>query len=401
MFEIIPKNFSYDFVGKRRFWALVSLFASTSGLLLFLGVGPSWSIDFTGGTEVEMHFPAPTPIAEVRAVLSSVGIGDEAVQQVGAESESRFVVRLQGEAKPDPAQVESVRVALVGAMGEGWIDELRLDTEVGTRATVTYKGDPVPLPRVTAALAALPGVTVQSSPEENAFYLRLPGIAEGIRAALTTEFPDRAPIIDRADSVGPKVGGNLRTAGIMSLLVSTLLHLVYVGVRFDFAFAPGAILCLIHDVVITVGILVLTRQEFGLATVSALLTLTGYSLNDTIVVYDRIRENLHQYRRKNFGDLINDSINQTLSRSIMTSLATALAMVPFLFVGGDVLREFATVMLVGIVVGAYSTIYVAAPLTMTIRDNQDAILRIFGLNNKPLPPESMATGSGRNVPNSP
>jgi preprotein translocase subunit SecF len=401
MFEIIPKTFWYDFVGKRRFWAVVSFTTSGIGLLLFFLIGPNWSIDFTGGTEVELAFPKSTEITQVRSVLSGLDIPDDAIQKVGQPNESRYVVRIQGEAKADPKQVDAVKTALTTAMGPTWIDELRLDTEVGTRATVTYKGDQVSITRIQDVLRPLPGVTATSSPEDNTFYVRLPGIAEGIEAAFQAKLPDDVPTIEHADSVGPKVGGNLRTAGIMSILVSTALHLVYVGMRFDFAFAPGAIICLLHDVAITAGILVLTRQEFGLSTVSALLTLTGYSLNDTIVVYDRIRENMHKYRRKNFGDLINDSINQTLSRTIMTSVATAMAMIPFLFIGGTVLQEFATVMLVGIVVGTYSSVYVAAPLTMILRDNQEPILRALGLSRKAAAATPGGDGGGRNVPNSP
>jgi preprotein translocase SecF subunit len=157
---------------------------------------------------------------------------------------------------------------------------------------------------------------------------------------------------------------------------------VYVAVRFDFAFAPGAILCLFHDAVITCGIFVLTRQEFGLSMISAILTLVGYSINDTIVIYDRIRENMEKYRRTELPKLINDSINQMLSRSVSTSLATGLALTPFLFLGGPVLKNFASAMLIGIVIGSYSTIYVASPLMIIIKENQDTLLRLVGLGPK-------------------
>jgi preprotein translocase subunit SecF len=225
-------------------------------------------------------------------------------------------------------------------------------------------------------------VTVSTGTDANTLRLRLPGEAEDIRAALTKGLPDREGDVERADSVGPKVGGNLRTAGIISIVLSIAIHVVYIGLRFDLAFAPGAIACLFHDVAITCGILVLTRQEFGLQTVSALLTLTGYSLNDTIVIYDRIRENMGKFRRKDFGELINVSMNETLSRTIMTSLSTSMAMIPFLFIGGPVLREFATVMLIGIVIGTYSSIYVAVPITMLLEDHKDQILSFLGFGKK-------------------
>jgi preprotein translocase SecF subunit len=163
---------------------------------------------------------------------------------------------------------------------------------------------------------------------------------------------------------------------------------VYVALRFDFAFAPGAILCVFHDAVITCGIFVVTQQEFGLSMISAILTLVGYSLNDTIVIYDRIRENMEKYRRTDLPKLINDSINQTLSRSIMTSGATALALLPFLFWGGPILKQFASAMLIGIVIGSYSTIYVASPLMIILKENQDTLLRLIGMSKKPAAPQA-------------
>lgn len=397
MFEIIPKTFWYDFVARRRFWAIVSFVASGLGLLLMLVVGPNWSIDFTGGTEVEMQFPQSTSIAEVREQLAPIGIAEDSIQQVGGAEDNRFVIRIQGEAKADPKQIEAVKSALATAFTAGWVEEFNVDTEVGTRAKVNYTGDAVAIDKIEAALRGIKGVTVTGSPDDNTFYVGLPGIADAIRDRTKEAFPGKAPTIERTESVGPRVGGDLRKAGVTALLVSAALHLVYIGIRFDFTFAPGAIICLLHDVAITCGILVLTRQDFGLQTVSALLTLSGYSLNDTIVVYDRIRENLHKYRRKAFGDLINDSINQTLSRTIMTAGATALAMLPFLFIGGPVLREFATVMLVGIVVGCYSSVYVAAPLTMILRENQDFLLGLIGMKSKP--PAADGPGpAGRKAP---
>lgn len=378
MFELIPKTVFIDFVKYRKFFATVSFALGGVGVLLFFVMGPKWSIDFTGGTEVEFHFAQQTSIGELREALAPAGISDDQIQQLG--DESRYVVRVQSEeaSAAKPEEVEAVRTALEGAFGKEWIEEFKVDAEVGSRVEVIYKGDKVDLDKVTTALQVIPGVSVQGSQEDNDFYVRLPGLAEDIQKAIAAKLSDRQVEIDRADAVGPKVGGSLRTAGLMSILVSMALILVFVGVRFDFTFAPGAVLCLLHDTTITIGFFVLLRQEFGLPMISALLTLTGYSMNDTIVVYDRIRENMHKYRRTDFGDLINDAINQTLSRTIMTSTATALTMVPFVWLGGPTLREFALVMLFGIVIGTYSSIYVAAPLTMILRENSEPVKRLLG-----------------------
>ncbi len=383
MFELLPKDLYIDFVGKRNFFAALSGIAVLVSILLFVFVQPNWSIDFTGGTEVQVKFQQDTDISEVRDALKPIGIGDDAIQQLGEDTDDRFLVRLQGASSANQAEVDAVRAALVSTFGADWVEELRIDEEVGTRASVTYKGDTVPIDRVSAAVSSLPGVSVQPSTEENTFYIRLPGVAEEIRGALSESLAGKEFVVERTDSVGPKVGGNLRTAGIVSMFITMAILTVYVAVRFDFAFAPGAILCLFHDAVITVGIFVITRQEFGLSMISAILTLVGYSINDTIVIYDRIRENMEKYRKAELHKLINDSINQTLSRSIMTSGATALALIPFLIWGGPILRQFASAMLIGIVIGSYSTIYVASPLMIILKENQDKILRLLGLNRKP------------------
>jgi preprotein translocase subunit SecF len=379
MFEFVPKGFYYDFVAKRRFWALTSLIASVVSLGLFLGIGPHWSIDFTGGTEIELHFDKAVDIAEVRRVLEGVGVGEDAVAQVGDPATNQFALRMQGDTAAKETDLVAVRGALEAAHGKDWIESFEVENEVGARVSLTYGGSPISAETIAADLAGINGVSVQGGTDENSVYVRLPGVSESVKSALQRALPDNTLTIDRADSVGPKVGSSLRAAGLTALVVSTILHLIYVAIRFDLSFAPGATLCLVHDVLFTCGVLVVMRQEFGLSTLSALLTLSGYSLNDTIIVYDRIRENTERYRKKEFGTLINDSINQTLSRTIMTALATSVAMVPFLFIGGAVLKQFALVMLIGIVVGTYSSIYVAAPITLTLREYEPAIRRLLGM----------------------
>lgn len=398
MFELIPKGFYYDFVGQRRFAAGISFLASFIGIVLFFTMGPRWSIDFTGGTEVEFHFQQETSIQEVREALAVDGIAEDQVQQLG--SESRFVVRVQSEeaSAARPEDIEAVKAALAAKFGPAWVAEFKVDAEVGSRAAVTYTGERVDVGTIQEALKAIDGVAVQGSQEENTVYVRLPGLAEEIHKTVAATLGSRGVEMDRSDAVGPKVGSSLRTAGLTSIVVSMVLLLVYIGIRFDFTFAPGAILCLFHDTTITVGVFVLFRQEFGLSMISALLTLIGYSINDTIVVYDRIRENMHKYRKKDFGDLINDSVNQTLSRTVMTSAATCLAMVPFLFLGGPVLAQFAKCMLFGIAIGTYSSIYVAAPLTMLLHEYSEPIKNAFGLKSKPKSEDAVTPGGKKARP---
>jgi preprotein translocase subunit SecF len=166
--------------------------------------------------------------------------------------------------------------------------------------------------------------------------------------------------------VGPKVGEKLRDDGIKSVLIALGLILIYVALRFDLRFAPGAVLCLFHDATITLGFFTFTRMEVNLTTVAAILTIVGYSINDTIVVYDRIRENLQKTQERDLSKVINSSINDTLSRTLLTSFTTILAILAVAFFARGTIQDFAVAMTVGIVVGTYSSIYVAAPLSILI-----------------------------------
>ncbi len=380
--EILPPTLNWNFVKYRGVAAVLSTLGIILAVALMVFVGPNWGIDFTGGTEVQVHMTTKTEVSEVREVLSSSGVGDEAIQEVQAPLGSRFVVRVQGKSGTRDDQVVAVKDALIARFGADWIETFKLDAEVGTRAVVVHKGDVVPMDEVIAAVRSVQGVTVQASPEDNTFYLRLPGLAEEIRQLLEAKLADRGVEIEKIDSIGPKVGASLRTAGMLSLLVTIGLILIYISFRFDFSFAPGAVLCLFHDSAMVVGLWVLTQMEFGLPMISAILTLVGYSINDTIVTYDRIRENRLKYRRRNLPELINDSINQTLARTIVTNGATALALIPFIFLGGPVLQQFAIAMLFGMFVGTYSTIYVAAPVMILLEENKDRLMSMVGLGGK-------------------
>jgi preprotein translocase subunit SecF len=170
----------------------------------------------------------------------------------------------------------------------------------------------------------------------------------------------------RIDYVGPQVGKELRNKGIAALLYSMVAILLYVAFRFDLKFAPGAVLAMIHDVIMVAGYYLVTRREFNLTSIAALLTITGYSINDTIVIYDRIREEMAKFRGKPLPDIINIAVNETLSRTILTSGVTALSLVGLLIFGVGEIWDFAMAMLVGIIVGTYSSVYIASPLTIWI-----------------------------------
>jgi len=195
-------------------------------------------------------------------------------------------------------------------------------------------------------------------------------ISTAVLNALTRHFGTHAVQMRRVEFVGPQVGKELARDGIMAVLIAMLAILVYVTFRFELRFALGADAALLHDVTIVLGLFALTGREFSLPVVAALLTVIGYSLNDTIVVFDRIRENLAINRKKknpdNEKDVANASINQTLSRTLMTSLTTLLVVASLFFLGGEVIHGFALALMAGIIVGTYSSIYIASPIMLAL-----------------------------------
>ncbi|MEO2082922.1 MAG: protein translocase subunit SecF [Desulfurobacteriaceae bacterium] len=212
-------------------------------------------------------------------------------------------------------------------------------------------------------------VTVQNIEESNQFLIRVPvtgkdpnEVVTAIRRELKEKFNGKAEIL-KVEMIGPTVGKELREKGIMALIYALIGIFIYAAWRFEPIFAAGAIVALIHDTLATTGLFMVAGREFSLPVIAALLTVIGYSINDTIVVYDRIRENMKVYlRSKPFEELVNDSINQTLSRTVITSLTTLFVVLCLYLFGGGVINDFAFVLLVGIVVGTYSSIFIASSL---------------------------------------
>jgi preprotein translocase subunit SecF len=194
-------------------------------------------------------------------------------------------------------------------------------------------------------------------------------VAEQVKVALRDGLASRIDIssadaieMRRTESVGPKVGAELRTATLWAILWSLLGIVVYVSWRFEFRFAIAALVALIHDILFTLGFFSITNLEVSLAVIAAILTIVGYSLNDTIVVFDRIRENMHNRKRENYEVLVNTSVNETLSRTVVTSVTTLLVVLALVIFGGEVIKDFAVTLLVGVLVGTYSSVFVASPV---------------------------------------
>jgi preprotein translocase subunit SecF len=189
-------------------------------------------------------------------------------------------------------------------------------------------------------------------------------VAGAIINALNDENPGNRAEMRREELVGPKVGRELRTKATMAIIYALIGILIYISLRFEIKFAVGAVAALVHDVMITLGMFSLTGREITLPVIAAFLTIVGYSLNDTIVIYDRIRENKRKLYGKSFVDIVNTSLNESLSRTVVTSLTTLLVVICLFFLGGEVIKDFAFALMVGVIAGTYSSLYVASPLVV-------------------------------------
>jgi preprotein translocase subunit SecF len=359
----------FDFVGKRRIAAIASSLMVLGSFVVFFAIGPNYGIDFTGGTEIHLKFDDQITIGDVRGVLRQIELGDDAVQAVGATTDYEFKVRIQDTTFGSDELRQNVEEALVASFGPDWMNgEPRFSAEVGAQLTVAYNGDEVRPDRVYEALTSIDNVVVEEGREDSEIVVKLPPLSAQIEGQIRSALGGRDFEVLGVDSVGPKVGGELRRQAFISLMATLGLVLLYIAFRFDLSFAPGAVAALAHDVLIVVGIFVAMGREFNLPMIGALLTIVGYSLNDTIVIYDRIRENRDRYRASDLPNLINRSVNETLARTVATSVTTFLAISAFLFLGGPVIQNFALAMVLGVVFGTYSTVFVASPMILVMED---------------------------------
>lgn len=251
---------------------------------------------------------------------------------------------------------------------------LGVDFAGGTLVQVKFQ-QKVSIPDIRRALDSikLGGSVIQDFGQEgsNEYLIRLDktsveigALGEQIKKALADQFGAGNFEIRRIESVGPKIGEDLRYRGVMSVIVATIMMGVYIWFRFELRFGIGAVIALIHDVLVTVGALMLANYEFDLTIIAALLTIVGFSVNDTVVVCDRIRENMRKIKRETLEGIINTSINETLSRTILTTSTALMVLFSLYFLGGAVIRPFAFALLVGFFSGVYSTIFIASPVIL-------------------------------------
>jgi preprotein translocase subunit SecF len=376
----------FDFMGVRWFWVPFSFLAVVVSTVLCFYPGPNYGTDFKGGTEVEMAFGKALDAGSVRSAVESVGFKTpDIVQVVDANHSNHFLIRVQDVSAITEDEKGALRAALCYVEdGQAPItdparcpDDARA-TEVkfsagGDKISTRYDVDP-DLEKIKSQVTSVPGVSLRASatnpqvlnPRDHRVEIQLLSKGDQLVERLREKLGPEAVPADaalRVEWVGPKAGKQLRDSARNAIAIAIVFIMLYLALRFDLRFAPGVVVACVHDAMVVIGVFILLRKEITLSTIAAVITVVGYSMNDTVVVYDRIRENLGRHRGKSFAQIINMSVSETLSRTILTSGATLLSMMAFFIYGTGIIKDFMLALVIGIIAGTYSSIYVAAPLT--------------------------------------
>jgi preprotein translocase subunit SecF len=381
----IFKNTNFDFLGKKWLFIIVSLVLTAAGIVsLALKGGPRYGIDFRGGALMTVQFSQQPPIEKIRSILSSKIRGEISVVNVTSKpNQVQIGTEIQQEQTLN-ANRDAIAQALESEFG-GNSGKLDLNN-AGVDAVVERLRDPLQRAGVAMNDEQLREIVQRVMDHKNTEDLgvlrsfdelsRIPGVTPQMVSVMKQELSLAPFSILSAEVVGPKVGAELRTKAILATLYALAGMLVYIAFRFEWIYGVAAVIAVFHDTIITIGLFSIFNKEIDLTVVAALLTLVGYSMNDTIVVFDRIRENLKILRREKFEPLINISINQTLSRTILTSGLTFLTALSLLVFGGPVLNGFAFALVAGIIVGTYSSIFIASPILIFWHNYRESRKRV-------------------------
>jgi preprotein translocase subunit SecF len=358
-------------------WALILL----GFFAIFVQHGLKFGIDFAGGTAIALKLSDRPDIDRLRTTLDGANLGETGIQRYEEAEKNQILIRVEQQKKEGRDVAREVLAALARGLQKG---------DPGDKLDLNTMGKDVLAVRLTAAdpdkLAGNPNVNaadhyarVAESVVARRSQIGIFHSPAEVAQSADVSLPAKQWIQDNsyagpfvllsAENVGPQVGLDLQKKALYAVFWSTMGMLAYIVVRFrSLPFGVGAIVATVHDTLITVGLLAIFGREFNLVTVAAVLTLVGYSVNDTVVVYDRIRENLRSPKKEPIETVINRSINQTLSRTILTSGATMLVVLALFFLGGPVLNTFALTLIIGIIIGTYSSIYVASPIIVIWKD---------------------------------
>jgi preprotein translocase subunit SecF len=365
------KNANFDFMRYKYIALIISgIILAVSIVNIFIHKGLNYGVDFAGGTLIQIRFKTVYPIANLRQALTDAGFSPK-IQEVES-GEREYIIRTmlpEGETEEELEAHEIMGTRVIDALKtqedisnqeKGLKDLNNIDTE--QLQALLEPAFPEEAGQAASQIMDFLESTEQKGIIENFGQLRDAGIDPDIVDYLEKNSYLGSMAVKRRETVGPQVGAELRRRTAQATVWALLGMLIYIGIRFKFAYGVSAILTLAHDVLITLGIFSLTNREINLPVIAAILTIVGYSLNDTIVIFDRVRDNLKILRKMKFEALLNSSINQTLSRTIITSGTTLLTVVALFIFGGEVINDFAFTMIIGVVIGTYSSIYMSCSL---------------------------------------
>ena len=369
----------YDFMAVRWYWIGLSMIITIGSAILLLTGQARLGTDFTGGTEVEVAFKKPLGAGDVREAVIKSGFSAPGVIKVDdPKNPNRYLIRVEEVSTiSTEKQLEIEKALCMDAPESPACPADRQATEVkfspgGDKISVRFKGAP-DLAWVKERVAPVKGIVLRQgennpliqNARDNKVEIQLMSkgdqLMTGLKQALGADaVPDVAL---RTEWIGPRAGAQLRDSAMKSIVVSIVFIMVYIAFRFDLRFAPGGIVALTHDALGMLGIMILLGKEINLTTIAAVLTIVGYSVNDTVIVYDRVRENLGKLRGVSFFELINISTSEMLGRTLLTSSTVVIALLGFFIWGTGELKDFSLALVIGAVLGTYSSIYVALPLT--------------------------------------
>ena len=361
--HLIRARTTFDFLGKRKLALAISTAINVLSLVGALVFGLNFGIDFEGGIAVQVRAKQGTVhLDELRSTLGSLGVGEVSLQEFGDASTALIRVQRQEGSAQCVANAERV---MKRRAGDGWSVKPGAsgtgDVEFGAPGALDAASwrDAVSRVGLTVQERQLPrGNTntakIDMTPEQRAEWCQQVAI-KLVEDAIGDKYELRG-----TESVGPKIGAELMHSGILAVLATLAAIAIYVWFRFEWQFGVGALIALLHDVISTLGLFVLLRLDFSLTALAALLTIAGYSINDTVVIFDRVRENMRRYKKMGLIELLNFSINETLARTLMTSGTVFVAVLALVLFGGPVLYSFSIAMLWGVIVGTYSSIWIAS-----------------------------------------
>jgi preprotein translocase subunit SecF len=386
----IFKQTNFDFLGRKWPFIWLSLALTVAGLAsLVIKGGPKYGIDFTGGALMDINFVKRPPAESIRTALRQKISGEIEVQEV---SNSQEVLISTGARDNQALQVASSEMLAALNQSFNSVTPGKLDINTAGQAALADRlRDPLTRAGVGLSEDALQALAKSIGAYRDAhsgLVVRLddlagtPGVTPQVLNVLKQETAPGNFTVRSVDIVGPKIGADLRQQAINVVLIALAAMLVYIAFRFEWIYGVSAVIAVFHDTIITIGLFSLLNKQIDLTVIAALLTLVGYSMNDTIVTFDRIRENLKLQVRGSFTDIVNLSINQTLSRTVLTSGLTFLTALSLFLFGGQVLNGFSLALVIGIIIGTYSSIFVASPILLLGRSFAEGRTRPAGKSVK-------------------